>query len=66
MIENYVLVISALSKKKIIINSFITKDHNNVEKMLISCKNDTEYSNLATITNLNDDTQNNIKKCKSK
>ena len=29
--------------------------------MLISCKNDTEYSNPATITNLNDDTQNNIK-----
>ena len=28
--------------------------------MLIPCNNDTEYSNFATITNLNDDTQNNI------
>ena len=57
----YARNISSFKKKKIIINSFITKDQNNVEKMLISCKNDTEYSNLATITNLNDDTQNNIK-----
>lgn len=57
----YARNISSFKKKKIIINSFITKDQNSVEKMLISCKNDTEYSNPATITNLNDDTQNNIK-----
>ena len=68
-ISSYQVTAECLNEKKLYArnissfkknNSFITRDRNNVEIMLIPCTNYIEERNFATITNLKDDTQNNI------